>query len=177
MQHFDELHDTWRRLLFDENPLPMALVAADHRFSRCNDSFVRLVGYSRGELLRRTWQSITHPDDIEGDQSGADSLKSDERSDLYTVTKRYLGKSNEVVWVNLYVRAVWDEGKFSCYYVVASPVNQQDHRAAPAVASKPQGIVEWLKANPRDSLLLGGAAVAIFGRDSVIEFIRALLMK
>jgi|GEM_PF-2017804 len=177
MQSFDGLDDNWRRSLFDEAPAPMALVAGDHRFLRCNDAYCRLVGYGRSELLNRTWKSITHPDDVDGDTHGAESLKSDAKSDVYTITKRYIHKEGEVVWTNLFVRAVRIEGQFQCFYVVANPIQHTRRGPSEAVASKPKGIVEWVKANPRDSLLVSTAAIAVFGRDTVVEFVKSLLLK
>lgn len=176
MLQFSELDTTWRKCLFDENPVAMALVAGDHRFLRCNDAYCRLVGFGRGELLHRTWQSITHPDDVEGDSSGAESLKNDSSLDEYTIHKRYLAKGGDVIWADLYVRAVRDdEDKFFCYFIVAVPI--QKSGGSNLEPAKPQGIFEWIKRNPKDAALLGGAAVAIFGRDSVIEIVRALLIK
>ena len=176
MQPFSELDDTWIKCLFNESPIPMALVSADARFSRLNDAFCHLVGYARSELLARTWQSITHPDDIAGAQAGSDALKNDRDSDVYTITKRYLTKGGEVVWINLYVRAVWDGETFVCYYVVANPCHR-NFPPAPAQPPKPTSCIEWIKRNPKDAALLGGAAVAIFGRDAIIEFVRQILVK
>lgn len=178
MLQFSELDATWRKSLFDENPVAMALVAGDHRFLRCNDAYCRLVGFGRSELLHRTWQSITHPDDVEGDSSGAESLKADPSLDEYTIHKRYLAKSGDAVWANLYVRAVRDEDdKFLCYFIIAIPIQKSGGGNDSPESKKPQGVLEWVKRNPKDAALLGGAAIAIFGRDSVIEVVKALLLK
>jgi PAS domain S-box-containing protein len=174
MQQFHELDDTWVRCLFNESPIPMALVAADNRFSRLNDTFCSLVGYGRAELLARTWQSITHPDDIAGDEAGANALRLDHHNDVYTITKRYISKAGVVVWVDLHVRAVWDGETFVCHYVIACPCHRPEP-AAPAQPSRPLSYVEWIKANPKDAALLGTAAVAILGRDALIELVKALL--
>lgn len=176
MQQFSELDETWVKCLFGESPIPMALVSPDARFSRLNDSYCRLVGYSRGELLARTWLSITHPDDVDGDKAGADSLQSDHNSDVYTITKRYLTKHGEIVWVDLHVRSVWDGEKFVCFFVIANPSFRSAVHNSPAVPTKPLGYIEWIKRNPKDAALLGGAAVAVFGRDTIIELVRAILV-
>jgi len=174
MQPFAELDDTWARCLFNECPIPMALVSPDARFIRINDAFCALTGYGRSELLARTWQSITHPDDIAGDQSGSDAIRTDPANDVYTISKRYLSKGGEVIWINLYARAVWDADKFVCFYVVANPLHR-NFPITPVQPSKPTSYLEWIKRNPKDAALLGGAAVAIFGRDAIIEVVRALI--
>lgn len=178
MLQFAELDSTWRKCLFDENPVAMALVAGNHRFLRCNDAYCALTGYSRSELLQRSWQQITHPDDVEGDQAGADELQAHPEADLYTVAKRYLTKQGGTLWINLCVRAVRDEDdKFICYFIIAVPIPRTGGGNDSPESKKPQGVLEWVKRNPKDAALLGGAAIAIFGRDSVIEVVKALLLK
>lgn len=175
MQSLDELDSTWRKCLFDESPVAMVVVAPEHRFVRSNASFCELVGYSHSELHVRTWQSITHPDDVSGDQAGAESLKHDPSSGIYTVTKRYLHKRGHSVWVNLHVRGVWDGGKFHSYFVVAQPSPEQSDQQQ-AIVPK-QSPLEWLKNHPKDALLMGAAASLILGRDTLLEIVKAILLK
>ena len=175
MQSFSELDETWTRCLFTESPIPMALVDADDRFNRLNDAYCKLLGYSRGELLARTWPSVTHPDDVEGDKSGAAALIADKNNDVYTITKRYLTKGGETVWVDLHTRSVWDKDKFVCFFIVANPSYRSEIHNSPAVAAKPVGYVEWIKRHPKDAAVLGGVAVAVFGRDAIIELVKALI--
>jgi PAS domain S-box-containing protein/diguanylate cyclase (GGDEF)-like protein len=49
---------------FHTAPLPMALIAADGRLVRVNRALCALLGYSADELLERTVQDLTHPDDV-----------------------------------------------------------------------------------------------------------------
>ena len=162
-------HEQWREALFDENPIAMALVAPGHRFSRLNDAFCSLVGYSRNELLSRTWQSITHPDDLDGDLRGAEDLARSAESQIYTVTKRYIHKAGHSVWINLHVRSVWLDGKFEGYYVIAIPAAI----AHPSLAtSKPFSILDWCRAHPKDAAILGMAGLLFIGRDSAIEILK-----
>src|SRR5262249_34554909 len=60
------------RLTIDEAPIGMALVARDGRFIRVNRVLCEIVGYTADELTQRTFQSITHPDDVEPDVALAD---------------------------------------------------------------------------------------------------------
>jgi PAS domain S-box-containing protein len=175
MQRFDELDSEWAKPLFAESPIPMALVAPDHRFIRSNDAFCSLVGFARSELAARTWQSITHPDDVAGDQSGADQLKLNHETDVYTVAKRYLSKRGDIVWVNLHVRSVWNGSTFVCYYVIALPIAA--HGVSTDVLVKPNTLIEWIKGNPRDAVLIGGAASLFLGRDTLIELIHFFIGK
>lgn len=139
---------------------------------RSNDAYCRLVGFSRAELAARTWQSYTHPDDLAGDESGAESLKADPDSEIYTVTKRYLSKAGEVVWVNLHVRAIRDGERFICFFVVATPIKCP---VASITPERPMGWLEWCRKHPKDAFMLGGLATIIFGRDAVLEIVKAVL--
>lgn len=174
MQRFDELDSAWLRTLFDEAPAAMAIVNSDHHFARCNTAFCALVGYARSELVARTWQSITHPDDVDGDNDGAAQLKLDKSRDVYTVAKRYLSKSGGIVWVNLHVRSVWNGDKFVCYYMVALPLAQHGVLAECAPVN-PKGLLEWARANPKDAAIIAAAASLFLGRDSLQSLIQFLV--
>ena len=173
MPPFHELDSDWTNVLFDEAPTPMALVAADGGFTRCNGAFCALLGYARSELLARTWQSITHPDDVAGDASGAEQLRIDPAHDVYTVAKRYISKTGAIVWVNLHVRAVWHANRFVCFYAVAFPVAH--HGVLDPVKPQPKSLVEWARANPREAAFVAGAASLFLGRDALASIIQILL--
>lgn len=78
----------------------MALVGTDGTFLRVNDSLCDIVGYDEKELLRRDFQSITHPDDLDTDLAYMhDLLKS--RRERYRMKKRYLRNDGTIVWIML----------------------------------------------------------------------------
>ncbi|HEY4395187.1 MAG TPA: PAS domain S-box protein, partial [Polyangia bacterium] len=52
------------RLIFEEAPIGMALVALDGRFVRVNRALCDILGYAREELERLTYQEITPPEDL-----------------------------------------------------------------------------------------------------------------
>jgi len=165
-----KLSTQWQAVIFDESPAPMALVTACHRFARCNDAYCALLGYSRSELLSRTWQSITAGEDIDGDLQGAESLAEDASTHIYTVEKRYRTKAGPLVWVKLHVRAVWVDAEFQGYYVTALPLDKPS--AAPP---KSIGIYEWATKNPKDATIVGLAGILLLGRDEFIELLKLWL--
>lgn len=178
MQPFDALDTEWSDALFEAAPVAMAVVAPDHRFARCNDAFCQLTGYSRAELIGRTWQSITHPDDLAGDQSGANVAKQDRNHPTYTVAKRYLSKRGGIVWVNLHVRSVWTGGVFNCYLVHALQQPPARCDDCPTYGRKPaarKGVVEWAKENPKDAAIVVLAGAAFLGRDEAIALLKTLV--
>ncbi len=92
--------ETRFRGAFEAAGIGMALVAPDGRFLLVNPSLCRLVGYSEQELLARTFQDITHPDDLDADLELAGRLFRGEIPS-YQMEKRYLHRDGHVVWIRL----------------------------------------------------------------------------
>ena len=67
----------------------MALVGLDGRWLQVNRSLCDLVGRSEPELLRLTFQDITHPDDLKKDLAQASRMLGGEIPS-YTMEKRYI---------------------------------------------------------------------------------------
>jgi PAS domain S-box-containing protein len=101
-----EARERFRRV-FEDSPVAMALVGDDFRLSEANEAFCRLTGYSAAELAELTFADITHPDDVGPDLRLARKVFAGEvRS--YSIDKRYVRKSGEVVWVALTVSVIRD---------------------------------------------------------------------
>ena len=86
----------------------MALVAPDGSWLRVNRSVCEITGYSEAELLERTFQDITHPDDLERDVANAKKMLAGE-IDTYHMEKRYFHKNGSIVWVLLSVSLMRDD--------------------------------------------------------------------
>jgi PAS domain S-box-containing protein len=96
---------------FEHAAIGMALVAPDGSWLRVNRSVCEITGYSERELLERTFQDITHPDDLERDVAHAKKMLAGE-IETYHMEKRYFHKNGSIVWVLLSVSLVRDdEGK------------------------------------------------------------------
>jgi PAS domain S-box-containing protein len=90
------------RATFEQAAVGMAVVAPDGRWLRVNRKLCDIVGYSREELLARSFQDITHPDDLDADLSLVAKVLAGE-IETYSIEKRYLRKGGAIVWVNLTV--------------------------------------------------------------------------
>jgi PAS domain S-box-containing protein len=81
-----------------------------------NQSFCRSLGYTNSELLRLTFQDITHPDDLEIDLSFLREVVEGKRS-TYQIEKRYFDKKGQLVYVLLTVTSVKKiDGEISHFY-------------------------------------------------------------
>ncbi|MDB5311955.1 MAG: pleC 2 [Gemmataceae bacterium] len=94
----------------------MALVAPDGRWLRVNPALGRIVGYAEPELLTRTFQDITHPDDLAADLDEVRRMLAGEIL-TYQMEKRYIHKAGHTVWTLLSVSLVRDAAGVPLYFV------------------------------------------------------------
>ncbi len=104
------------RAAFAHAAIGMALVAPDGRWLRVNRALCRLVGYEEDELLRLTFQDITHPDDLDADLDQVRRMLSGE-IEAYQMEKRYYRKDGQIVWILLSVSLVRDAAGAPHYFV------------------------------------------------------------
>lgn len=88
------------RSTFDQAAVGISHIDLGGRFLRVNRRLASIVGYTREELLRLTFQDITHPEDRAAHEVQADRLLAGQ-IDSYTIEKRYVRKSGELVWVSV----------------------------------------------------------------------------
>jgi PAS domain S-box-containing protein len=81
---------------FEHAAIGMALVAPDGRWVKVNRSLCSLVGYSEEELLTKTFQDITHPDDLSDDLAFVRQMLAKEIR-TYGLEKRYIHKSGRII--------------------------------------------------------------------------------
>src|SRR5689334_10134584 len=90
------------RATFEQAAVGMALVGLDGRWLRVNRKLCALVGYAHDEMMRLTFQDVTHPDDLAADLAYVRRLLAGE-IETYSLEKRYVRKDRALVWVNLTV--------------------------------------------------------------------------
>lgn len=86
--------------VFEEGPLGLALVEKDYHFVKVNAALCRMVAYPEASLLQMTFADLTYPDDVRTDVELAERLFRGEIP-FYTLRKRYVKKSGEIIWINL----------------------------------------------------------------------------
>ena len=101
---------------FELAPIGMALVALDGRWLKVNRAICVLVGYSEAELLTRTFQEITHPDDLAADLDCVRRLLAGEIR-FYEMEKRYIHARGHLITVLLDVSLVRDGQNQPLYFI------------------------------------------------------------
>ncbi len=94
----------------------MALVGLDGYWLRVNPALAHMLGYEEEELLRMTFQQLTHPDDLPTDLANVRRLLAGE-VEAFTMEKRYFHKSGATVWVSLSVSLAHDDKEKPLYFI------------------------------------------------------------
>lgn len=113
---------------FQFSPIGMALISPEGKWLKVNKAVSDLVGYSEEELLSKTFQDLTHPDDLEEDLNYVNQMLKGEIS-TYTMEKRYFHKNGSIIWAALSVSLVNDE-KGAPLYFISQIKNITERRAA-----------------------------------------------
>ena len=95
--------------LLQQLPIGIAIVEpTTGEYVFINSNFSQILGYSEEELKGKTFQSITHPDDLEKNVSDLNKLR-EGKIDTYRIKKRNIRKDGTVVWVDLTVTRLLDK--------------------------------------------------------------------
>jgi PAS domain S-box-containing protein len=102
--------ETFRRA-FEHAPFGMALVGTDGCFLQVNQSACNMFGYPAEELIAKTFQELTYPEDLQVGLELFQDLRAGRR-DYGWLEKRYVRKDGKVIWTLLSTSAVRDpQGK------------------------------------------------------------------
>ena len=94
----------------------IAHVGLDGHWLDVNDYLCRMLGYTKEELLKLTFQDITHADDLEMDLAYANQLLEGEINS-YHMEKRYIRKNGNIVWIHLGVVLLRGSSNEPLYFV------------------------------------------------------------
>ncbi len=101
---------------FQNSPIGMALISPEGTWLMVNASICSIVGYPESELLNKTFQDITHPDDLDAELNYVHQMLSGEIS-THTMEKRYYHKEGSIVWVLLAVALIKDDAGVPLYFI------------------------------------------------------------
>ncbi len=90
---------------FHQAAVGISHISPEGRWLNVNDRLCEIVGYSREELLEKTFREITHPEDLDADLTQARRVLSGEIK-TYSTEKRYAHRDGSLVWVDVTVSLV-----------------------------------------------------------------------
>jgi PAS domain S-box-containing protein len=106
------------RATFENAAVGVALVSSDGSILRANNSFAGMLGCSVEELETRTFQDLTHPDDLANNLSVFNKTL-DGGAESFCIEKRYVRKDGGIVWVSVTVGCVRKSDGGVDYFVSA----------------------------------------------------------
>ena len=101
---------------FEFAAIGMALVSPEGKWLRVNRAICEITGYSEAELLERTFQDITYPDDLDLDLANMRKMLAGEIK-TYQMEKRYFHRDGSIVWVLLSVSLVHNKSGAPLFFV------------------------------------------------------------
>lgn len=101
---------------FQNSVVGMATVSLSGKWIDVNERICTMVGYTREEMRKISFQEITHPDDLHNDLRLLDKLRQG-KIESYEIEKRYYHQKGHLVWVNLAVTLVRDSQGEPSYFV------------------------------------------------------------
>jgi PAS domain S-box-containing protein len=115
----DALRDSEGRFrgTFENAGVGIAHTDFEGHWLRLNEKLCAIVGYSREELLHKTFQDITYPDDLPASLDQVARLRRGEFPS-YSLEKRYVRKDGSPVWVDLSVSLQRDTAGTPAYMIV-----------------------------------------------------------
>ncbi len=147
------------RTMFERAPIGIALVSPDGRWLRVNESVCRIVGYPAEELLKMTFQDVTHPDDMDADLTLLKAALSGER-ESYQMEKRYVRKDGRPVWIQLSATLVRTPEGVPRYFI--SHIEDIDQRKEMEFALR--------ESEDRFRLLIDNAPVMVWKGDEAAKY-------
>jgi two-component system sensor histidine kinase/response regulator len=118
------------RATFEHAAVGMALVGTDGSWLRVNPKLCDILDYSAEELLGRTFQEITYPDDLDNDLELMQRVLAREL-ETYAIEKRYIRKDGRVVWANLTCTLTFrPDGKADHFIAVVEQIDGRKHAEA-----------------------------------------------
>ena len=95
------------RKVFEEGPMAMAIVGTDLLIKQANHALCAMLGYTRQELEQHSFSEFTHPDDVARCDEQLRSILFGHRPN-YRIEKRYVRKTGEQIWADVFGTTVRD---------------------------------------------------------------------
>ncbi|MBZ0282886.1 MAG: PAS domain S-box protein [Anaerolineae bacterium] len=114
----ERLHrnETMFQRTFDQAAVGISHLAPDGRWLWVNQRLCDIVGYTSEQMLGKSFQELTHPDDLPaGLQATSEMLAGTMQT--YATHKRYIHQTGRLIWVKLTINLVRDEQGEPDYFV------------------------------------------------------------
>jgi PAS domain S-box-containing protein len=116
MRHALAESESLFRATFENAAVGISHITPDGKFLRFNKALSRILGWPANELIAKSLQEITHPDDLAAELAQSEQLR-EGKIDSYSVDKRDLRKDGTIVWIRRTVSCVRRSDRSIDYFV------------------------------------------------------------
>lgn len=95
------------RITFEQVGIGLCHLSTTGKWLRVNDKFCQIVGYSRWELIGKSWQEITQPEDIDLENKFWHKLLAGQINHC-SFQKRLICKKRRIIWVQITTTVLQD---------------------------------------------------------------------
>jgi len=133
---------------FNMGTVGMCVTSPEKGWIEVNDRLCGMLGYTREELVRLTWDEMTHADDLHADLDLFNQVLAGER-DSYQLEKRFIRKDGQVLHALLYVTCQRHaDGRV--YLLLASLVDISERKRAEEALAQERFLMQALMDNVPD---------------------------
>jgi len=128
-ENLRESEERFRRY-FELGLIGMAITSPAKGMLAVNDELCRILGYTREELLQKSWAELTYPEDVASDVAQFDRVLAGE-TDRYRLDKRFLRKDGRVIDTTISVTCVRrQDGSVDYFMGMLQDITEQKRTAA-----------------------------------------------
>ncbi len=102
---------------FEQAPVGIAMMTPDGHWLRVNRQLCTMLGYSYDELLQKTVQDITYPENLATDSAFVKQMLTGTTQNCVIET-RYICKQGAIIWINLSVSLIKKPGGAPDYFIL-----------------------------------------------------------
>lgn len=143
LSQLKNISDDRFRAVFEQVAVGVAEIdSASGGFLRINRKYCDIVGYSQEEMMRQSFTSLTHPDDMAAILENLQALR-ERRGREFSVEKRCRRKDGSSVWVSLTVSPLREDGEPHTTYITIVQDITQRKLAEAAIQAQLEELRRW----------------------------------
>ncbi len=155
------------RRYFELGLVGMAITSPDRGIVEVNSELCKILGYEASELVKMSWMTLTHPDDLATDLDKFDQVIAG-AIDGYSIDKRFVRRDGQIIYATISVKSLRNSQGAIEYFVAILQDITARKQAEAAVETGRQALAQ---SEERMRLTLQASGVAVWNwaiRENII---------